>query len=554
MGRLADFRTSVAQILAPKQFRETVQQYPKIVESLRESESMLVESLSLLQLEMEDAEWIRISGEHDTQFTRPMITRIIKAARVMFLKNPTIKRQVEIQGMYVFGKGVQITSDDDAVAEVIQDFTAANAAHLGIPGLVAKDQSLRTDGNLFFAMFTGDQKGDVKVRMIDPLEIEEIFCNPNDKDEPWFYKRQWNLKTISMDSGAPNIQTVTKWYPALGYKPKTVPAKIGSDEILWKTPLLHVKAGSLEGWSFGIPEVYASMSWARAYKEFLDAWHKITMSLARFAWSIKTPGGAKAIDAIATRMQTTLGPTSRETNPPPQTGSAFVGGPNQDISAIKTAGSTTDPEQGRRIFLMAIDGLPETMFGDVNTGNLATAKSLDRPTELKFLVRQEKWKEILRTLYGYAISQSLAAPGGALKEAATDDTESPVFVVDFPDILEHDIRESIGALVDAATLQGKSFAGVFDPRTFVGLVCRELGFKELADSLPKLLYPDKSDGGGYDPTDFAAQPRDVGIQPGTGIPPLGSPTAGAADGAVAEAIRELRQAFTEAHEILTRAA
>lgn len=535
MGRIDSIRQYFATQIAPTSFREAVDQYPRIVESLKESETNLSESLAQLQLEMEDSDWVRISESYDREFTRQAIGRMIRAARVMFLKNPTIKQQVGIYGYYVFGKGVQVSSEDTATASVIDDFRTANAAHLGIPGLVQKDQSLRTDGNLFFALFTGEAKGDVKVRMIDPLEILEVYTNPDDKDEPWYYKRMWTETALNVTTGGPDVSTQSAWYPAIDYQPKTRLFQINGDAVQWQTPVLHVKAGALEGWKFGIPEIYASMAWARAYTQFLEAWHKITLSLARFAWSIKTPGGQKAIEAIADRMQTTLGPTSRESNPAPQTGSAFVGGPNQKIDAIKTAGSTTDPEQGRRIFLMAIDGLPETMFGDVNTGNLATAKSLDRPTELKFLVRQERWKEILRALYGYAIAQSRLAPGGTLREAKGD-TKPASFVVDFPDILEHDIKESIGALVDAATLQGKSFAGVIDPRTFVGLICREFGFDELLKTLPTLLYPDP-----YDPTDYAAKAGDVGVQPGTNIPVGGVPTP-APDAGVAEALREIRNA------------
>jgi hypothetical protein len=40
-------------------------------------------------------------------------------------------------------------------------------------------------------------------------------------------------------------------------------------------------------------------------------------------------------------------------------------------------------------------GVPETFLADVSTGNLATATTLDRPTELVFMEKQEAWREDL---------------------------------------------------------------------------------------------------------------------------------------------------------------
>jgi hypothetical protein len=62
-------------------------------------------------------------------------------------------------------------------------------------------------------------------------------------------------------------------------------------------------------------------------------------------------------------------------------------------------------------------GVPETFLGDVSTGNLATATSLDRPTETVMLEKQEAWREDLMVIVLRHLNTSKKAPSGKLREA-----------------------------------------------------------------------------------------------------------------------------------------
>lgn len=130
-----------------------------------------------------------------------------------------------------------------------------------------------------------------------------------------------------------------------------------------------------------------------------------------------------------------------------------------------------NPEDGRRIFLMATAalGLPETFFGDVKTGNLATAKSLDRPTELMMLDRQTLWKDVHAAIYEYVLRQSIKAPSGILdgkhgkveqridgkqitEMIVWNDNINATIDIDFPPIIQQEIDKVVNALVQAAEL------------------------------------------------------------------------------------------------------
>jgi hypothetical protein len=177
----------------------------------------------------------------------------------------------------------------------------------------------------------------------------------------------------------------------------------------------------------------------------------------------------------------------------------------------------------RRNGKIAIQG--NTFFGDASTGSLATAVSLDRPTELKFKQRQEKWKVVLKLLSGYVLYRSAMAPGGVLREslngeadlgeAASKKLKAIKVKVAFPSVLEHDITAMIAAIVNAATLDGFEVTGI-DEKVAVRLMLEELGYEE-AEELVEKMYPST----GPDKYDPLRTAEDLGVT----APPPGAPGA-----------------------------
>jgi hypothetical protein len=81
-------------------------------------------------------------------------------------------------------------------------------------------------------------------------------------------------------------------HPALGYRPAQRIKTLNGAEVRWDAPILHVPVNRLDGWKYGIPDVYASIAWARMYRDFLVDWALLTKSLSKFAW--KATGGTKS--------------------------------------------------------------------------------------------------------------------------------------------------------------------------------------------------------------------------------------------------------------------
>jgi hypothetical protein len=453
----------------------------------------LKERLAELELALEDVNWARLVNEGNRELSRDGLKRIMAMARLFFLKNPLINRAVTLQACYVWGQGINITAKDEAVHQVVQDFMndRKNKAELtSHQARSLKEQDLQVTGNLFFVLFTDRRTGDVRVRSIPADEILEIICNPEDMREPWYYKRIWTEQRTTNDGGYVT-ESKTAYYPDWDWKATQKPRTIGGHPVMWDAPTCHVKVGGLSDMRFGIPEVYAALDWAKSYTEFLGDWTKIVRAYALFAWDFKTKGGDKAVAAAKQKMNTTLatsGIVVADTNPPALAGSTLVHSEGVEMKPVRTGGATTSMEEGRRLLLMvaAAVGLPESFFGDVSVGTLATAKSLDRPTELKFRDRQTLWADTLLAILQYAVEQKVIA-------RQLPETVDRTITATFPPILEHDVRETIKGIVMAATLSGYAPAGTVDPKELVRMLYTALGRDDVDELLKQMNFQDLED-------------------------------------------------------------
>ena len=441
--------------------------------------SLLTERMAELEMALEDVNWTRFTGENTTEFSRDGLRKINQLARLYYLKNPLVRRGVSVQAHYVFGQGVEIKSKDEDVEGVIQSFwnDARNRVNFSnMQALIEREIDLQLYGNIFFVFFTGVD-GRVVVRTLPVDEIDDIITNPNDKKEVWYYRRSWMSGNERME----------RMYPDFRYRPQQTQDRYENVWIEWESPVYHIKTGGLSEMRFGVSEVYASIDWAKAYKEFLEDWSTLSRALSRIAYKVSTQGGKNAIAAARAKMASTLGLSSTEHNPAPVTGASFVAGTGSDITAVNTSGARYSSEDGRRLMLMVASafGLPESFFGDVSVGTLATAKSLDRPTELKMRARQMFWQDTLENILFFVVEKAIRANG--MPGSVTDEVDgtpkivqqdgNPVSVtINFPPILEHDVNASVGAIVQAATLGASgTLAGTISQEELTRMLYRALG-------------------------------------------------------------------------------
>lgn len=493
---------------------------------------LLQERLAELEMALFNDGWARLGQQLDHEFSREGLAQIAYLARLMFLKNPLVQRGIHVQAYYVFGQGVTISHEDEAANEIVQAFLgdASNREELTSNGaMLDKERLLQIEGNLFFCLFDDLATGRVRVRSIPADEVQEIVTNPEDAREVWYYKRMWTQQGLDLATGATTTSTETAWYPDLRYRPAARPANIGGHQVRWDAPVKHVRVGGLGDMRFGVSEVYAQIDWAKAYKEFLEDWATLTRAYSRFAHKLTVPGGARGVAAAKSKLGTTYASSSgeAESNPPPVVGSTFIAGQGVDLQPMRIGGANVSAEDGRRLLLMvaAGAGLPETFYGDTSVGTLATARALDRPTELRMLTRQTLWADVLQDLLSHVLETAIRAgrlsgrvvaePDGTPRLELAGDAEARCTIT-FPPILEHDVRETVGAIVSAATLDGKAAAGTMDRETLIRLLLAALGVKDVERVLgaleeePEVEEPEGDGSEGVDGSDEQGQADERG--------------------------------------------
>lgn len=499
-------------------------------QALLQENGQLLERMTALELALENIDWQRLTLEAETEFSREGLRQIAELARIMAIKNPIVKRGVEVQRLYTWGQGWSVKAADAAIDQTLTAFfdDQKNVAELSHQARGEKEVELQTDGNLFFCFFTNTATGRVRVRTIPFAEIETVIRNPDDKKEPWYYRRSWTQESLNMATGASQLEQRVAYYPDWRHQPTSRPATIGGVTIHWDRPIYHVKAGGYSDQMFGISEIYASIDWAKAYKEFLEDWASIVRAYRRFAFQLQTPGGKQGIAAAKAKLGTTYANanTGVDSNPPPVVGSTFISGGEANLTPVRTAGATVGAEDGRRMLLMvaAAVGLPETFFGDVSVGTLATATSLDRPTELKMRDRQTLWADVYTAIFDYVLLWAVKAPQGALRGLGRVETTveggqrseqlvwsegiNPHVDIDFPPIVNGDTLQRVQAVVQAATLDGRPPAGTLDLATTARMMLVALGEDDVDEILDALFPGGKAEWPEAQPTTEAPGEQD----------------------------------------------
>lgn len=437
-----------------------------------------------INLMLQNIQWKRDIHLSWLEFSRWGIQQILLICRLYYIKNPIIRRLIDVCAAYVFARGVEVVSSDESANKVLQEFFQRNAKVLGQNALIDAERAKDYDGNLFWAFFADKVTGETNIRRIDGTEIQEIITDPEDSDTPWYYRRVWGQREFESVNGV-NVQNREMWYPAINFTPTDKPDKIRGIDVEWDTPIYHRKCGAVGKWLFGCPRMYPAIDWARGAKEFLTAVASLQQSLMEIGLILTTKGGQQAIEGAKAQLSTTVGPNTNlwDVNPPAVPGATFVAGTGTEIKPMNLSGAGVDPEKVRQFKLMCamVAGVPETFLADVSTGNLATATSLDRPTETVFLEKQEAWREDLIVISKFVLERAKNSSGGKLSESHNFGIECKVrecgrkigprgevvyeafqksgtdieIRVNFPAIREGDLPSLIKATVEAMTLDNK---------------------------------------------------------------------------------------------------
>jgi len=469
------------------------------------------ENLATLEMANEDVGWRRMGREQEREFTRGGLDAIIEISKAMFLSNPLINRAANVSAFYTWAQGASfIAADKNVKKEVMEPMMSdvGNKAELyGHQAQVLTDLDLIVEGNLFFACFT-DIRGNVQVRSFPTRQIREIHHIEGDIRRVAFYRRVWSEVVFDMEKGGSKVIQSEALYPDIKFRPKKRPPKINNVPVHWDAPIYHHREGGLKSMMFGVPSTYAALDWARAYKKFLENWHTLVASLSKFAWKVTTKGSK--VKGGAAKLRSTIDSTDEPLDQHDFTaGGAFVGKAGDDISPIPKTGAQTSAEDARmsRLMVASAMNIPDTILsGDVDVGNFATSKTLDRPTELYMINRQFGWADLHKDIFIYGCEAKVRGTGrnkikgketwktvGDMKLSVIEFDSDPEVKVSFPPILEDDPADVVKSIVTAATLEGRTSASTLPKELISKLLMESLGVEDITAALKELTSEEETE-------------------------------------------------------------
>ena len=300
------------------------------------------------------------------------------------------------------------------------------------------------------SMPTGDQRRPRPTMVLSNVkdrEIVEIIGHPDNDTIPVWYKRVWTPReydfTASSGMGrggyAPKTTQVTRFYRDWENEPPTVwngqpwgpPEALIGDGVIY-----HVSTNLVSDMKFGISELRSVLKWSTGLNQFMTNRMMVSQAISALALQARTKGGPQAVAQVASRLQdisrlasqveggmgvgtgdasgtgTAAGLTSQTSaglmRSRPDTGRTKVAVTSQDVDLqpmvadTGAAGAQTDASilMGQAA---AGTGVAKQHLGITDQPSLATATSLDMPTQRGAEDWQEGWERAFREIVGYML-------------------------------------------------------------------------------------------------------------------------------------------------------
>jgi len=339
------------------------------------------------ELAIEDRGWILLSGVGGEIAPQKRVS-LVKLCRLYYNFDPLAAQAIRLWTDYAFGPGMTWEVDDKKepakkqTKRVLEDFfySRDNQPIFGSRGQRRLSDKLLVDGELFFAIFLGKES---RIRTIDPLEITEIITDPDDIEAPMFYKRMWSDRQGKSHTDFYRSHQNIKNKSAKDAMGKSVQQT--QDAIVYFMPFRNL---GQRGSGLLVP----GLDYLKYGKKFVAA--RVAMMLARTRWAEKltVKGGQAAVDSVKAVFQ----------DQTPQAASTRIENESVTSEVIQPPQDARNAYDDNRMLVLrfcAAVGLFEQYMGDISTGNLATAKTVELPMLKQFQSYQSVWSDAYQDIF-----------------------------------------------------------------------------------------------------------------------------------------------------------
>jgi len=290
--------------------------------------------------------------------------------------NPLARRIVELTSQYVVGGGLTINCKHAGASKFFSEFWNHRLNHMPVRLAELCDELTRT-GNLFILLST-DQAGMSYVRVLPASEVEEIFSQSNDIEQPVSFKLKASLDQLE-----------GQVFPA--YDPLSDDGQ--------KPVILHYSINRPAGAQWGEPDLAPLLKWLSRY----SAWLEDRARLNRYRNAFLYVVSAKFTSETARKARQ----TALNSNPP-QPGSILVADENEKWSAIHPRLESGDAEKdglALKKMISAGAGMPLHFLAEPESATRTTAEEAGGPTYRHFEQRQGHFVWVMEDLLAVVLNR-----------------------------------------------------------------------------------------------------------------------------------------------------
>jgi len=354
---------------------EVFDRIKELFEAQAEEQNVIIENLSDRVRRAEDIGWTRLGemfkSENSTGLSLDELKNISKTLQDLTDTHPIFKRGAQLRNAYIFGRGVSfedIGEKEKRVTRALEDPHNSQVV-FGVEGYEIANKALFTSG----IYTTLVNKGTRHFTVLPLSQISGVTTNPDDDMDIWFVQRSWGDNKIV-------------WYPTSSVSDIPDYIETGGLRVdVDKNTVANIRhANRQAGWTFGLPDAFAALLWAKAYDAYLMDNAALVKSLSQIAWKITQPNKS-AVTSAAARVQSSSGGVG---------GTAALA--NGDLQNVGVPSSQVNFNNGQPLAAMVASSFGVPVIALLSSpgatgGSYGAATTLDGPTIKGFETLQDTW-------------------------------------------------------------------------------------------------------------------------------------------------------------------
>lgn len=430
--------------------------------------------------------YVRLSGASTWLQDLDPIERLdaFEASYYYWQRDPLMGRAVQLIKDYTFGRGVTWSARDPRVKPILKAFwdDRDNRIVAKAVGQWELAERLVLAGEVFFVFFVNLYTGHVKVRAVNPTEVQQIICHPEDNEKRLYYERLWYRQSYNFESrawrqGRTRRDLIPDWDNA-----EAEYSTVGDRNTL--VVMHYVKINS-HG-PRGVPLLYRVLPWIKAYKGFMEDRATLTLAAATFAFKQKIKGSTAAVARmrqlwadVSARYGATGG-SGKERREGAQTLIENEGASLDQFNFDTRSGNAYTDGRMIRQQVAAGTGITEqNLTGDPSVANLASATQMEGPMQKMFESWQQLWKDEYSDIFDFVIR--MAIEYGQLPPDVDRSVE-----VNFPPIVTKDLPTVINAVAQLISAQGLAQVQYIPARRLAAYIAEAFGETDVDKVLDEL--------------------------------------------------------------------